>query len=283
LSVVLNRYDAAYAAAEEAIRSFTASSNAHGKADAQRWAGRASFYLGHPDEGTALLEAALATHRQLRSRSLGATLRDLAVTRGAAGDVERSRQLFAEALYDFECHEDEGAVAQTAATLAGVEFHAGNVDTALEIAAKALEAARGLKRYRMMAWILGEMATFSIARGAFGDARLQARESLAIADRQSWDLDAAFALQHLAAIAALHDDAAAAAQREPCIHAARLLGFVDARLAQLHTTRESAERQEYERARAALVAALGEETFARGIAEGATLTADQAVALGMTM
>ena len=283
LSVVLNQYAAALAAAEDAIRWFDVSANRRGKADAQRWAGRASFYLGRPTEGEALLEAALEVHRRVRSRSLGATLRDLAVARGAAGDVERSRQLFAEALYDFECHHDEGAVAQTAATLAGVEFHSGNVVAAVEIAGKALEAARGLKRRRMTAWILGEMAMFFIALDAFGDARTRARESLAIAREQGWDLNVAFALQHLAAIAALHaypDVATALEQRR---RASRLLGFIDVRLGELNTTREPAEQRAYDRARTALAADLGAGEFEACARRGAAFTEDQAVALALAI
>ena len=273
LSVVLNQYTEAFAAAEEAMRRFDASTNPRGKADAQRWAGRALLYLGRGDEGEALLEAALATHRRLRSRSLGGTLRDLAVARGAAGDVERSRQYFAEALRDFERHHDEGAVAQTAATLAGVEFGAGNVDAAVEIAEKALEAARTLKRRRMTAWILGELATFSIARNAFADARARAREAIVIARDQGWSLYIAFALQHLATEAALSGD------RE---RGARLLGFVDRRLDELRTVREAAEQAEYERARAALLSVFGAAQLEELSSDGAELTEDQAIAISLS-
>jgi predicted ATPase/class 3 adenylate cyclase len=283
LGGVLNQWAATLESARAAIAFFERAGNARGEADAQRWAGRALFYLGRVREGEALLEASLATHRKLGSRTIGATLRDLAVTRGAAGDVERSRRLFEEALRDFQRHEDDGNVAQTAGTLAGVEFGAGNVEAALRFAAQALAAARTLKRRRMIAWILGEMATFSLSIDAFDDARAQARESLTIARELSSALHVAYSLQHLAAVSALRPEPEDTGSRAGCERGARILGFVDVRLSELQTVREPAEEAEYRRALEQLDASLGAPRRETLSAEGASWNEDQAVWAAMAV
>ena len=67
-----------------------------------------------------------------------------------------------------------------------------------------------------------------------------------------------WALQHLAAAAVLEPEAQAEGARPRVERAAALLGFVDARLAELGGVREYTERQEYDRVLTALRARLGD-------------------------
>jgi hypothetical protein len=84
----------------------------------------------------------------------------------------------------------------------------------------------------------------------------------------------AFALQHLAAVAALREGNGEEARGR----AARVLGFVNTRLAQVGSPREYTEALEYDKMRAVLRDALGEELLARLIDEGGLWTEDRAVA-----
>lgn len=65
--------------------------------------------------------------------------------------------------------------------------------------------------------------------------------------------------------------------------AARILGFVDARLAALETLRKYTDRQEYDAIIPALRDALGEDEVARLMALGSRWSEDQAVAEAMVV
>jgi hypothetical protein len=83
-------------------------------------------------------------------------------------------------------------------------------------------------------------------------------------------------LQHLAVIATLRPRTVFS--REPHARAARVLGFVDARLERLGSTRWMPQRQEYDRALAALRDAMEAEQVAKEMAAGAAMTEEQALA-----
>jgi tetratricopeptide (TPR) repeat protein len=283
LSNVFNQFAAVYANAQKAIAYLDLADNPRARADAQRLAGRALIYLDRAAEGEVLLETSLAAHRRLGSRGTGAALRDLAIARASAGDLDRSRHLFAEALRDFEHRQDLGNVAQTVGTLAGVEFQAGNIDAALAYAAQALEVLRTLKRRLSIAWILGEMATFSIAGEAFDDALGQARESLAVARELPSALFTVHALRQISIVAALRPYADDRGRTEDLECAARIVGFVDVRLAELETTLEPSEQRQSDAARARLRSDLGEERFEHFRVEGSHLTEERAVATALTV
>ncbi|MEO6834488.1 MAG: hypothetical protein ABI231_01085 [Candidatus Tumulicola sp.] len=87
----------------------------------------------------------------------------------------------------------------------------------------------------------------------------------------------AFALQHLGAVAALRVPIAAEGSTEIRSHAARLLGFSDARIAAMGSGRQPADQRVYDRALAALHDAMGADTVASLMAEGAVMTEEQAV------
>jgi len=69
--------------------------------------------------------------------------------------------------------------------------------------------------------------------------------------------------------------------RGASMRAARLLGYVDARLTALEALREYGERQEYDKTLAALRHALGEDTLAKLMNEGCAWNEDHAVAEAM--
>ena len=92
------------------------------------------------------------------------------------------------------------------------------------------------------------------------------------------DLDvlAAYALQHLGAIAALRPRSAADLRHTGYEQAARILGFVDARLAAMGSARAE-EQQEYDRVLNLLGDAVGADALGKLMAAGAAMTEEQAV------
>jgi hypothetical protein len=84
-------------------------------------------------------------------------------------------------------------------------------------------------------------------------------------------------LQHLAAIGALRASRQSQSSEERH-RAARLLGYVDARLAALESPREYTEQHEYDAALAALRAELDREEFSKLLEEGGAWSEDRAVA-----
>jgi hypothetical protein len=119
------------------------------------------------------------------------------------------------------------------------------------------------------------------------DASACSREVL---DRRSVgrdDIDSLLAVQHLAAVAALRSTFEPVDDRS---RAAQLLGFVDAKLAEIRSERQWTERQEYDRTVRALHAELGPDEYAllanegrlwsdqRAISEALLIAAGQGVA-----
>lgn len=277
LASAFNQFGPSLAAAERALAIFTQLEDGIGIAEAQRFAGRSMVYLGEIDRGEELLRESLATRRKIGSARPGGTLRDLAAARGLKGDVAEARALFAQAAAAYEAGADEGNVAITAATLAEAEFRCGDTNSALRYAEEALDAVRALSRQRTAAAILGNIAAYFVAIDRFEPARQRAREALDLAREVQVNISVAFALQHLAATAALrtNDDYESAAQDRS--RAARLLGYIDTRLTTLQTLREYTEQQEYDKMLAALRASLGADDLAKVMSEGRAWTEDRAV------
>jgi hypothetical protein len=95
------------------------------------------------------------------------------------------------------------------------------------------------------------------------------------------EVSVAWALQHFAAIAALRPADDAEHLREDRLRAARLLGYVDARLSALESLHEYTEQQEYDKILPVLRDTLGEDELDKRTAEGSTWSEDQAVAEAM--
>lgn len=123
------------------------------------------------------------------------------------------------------------------------------------------------------------MAAYLVALGRYDEARTAARRALPAARDLQFSSGLAWALQHLAAIAALCPSADVPVEDRR--RAARVLGFVDARLKVLEKSRTYTEQQEYDKMIAALRDALGEQELAKLIDEGRGWSEDRAVAEAM--
>lgn len=245
LASVLNQFKAALPAAREALARFDELRDRRGIADAQRFAGRSLVRMGRVAEGESLLRASLETHAALGTRRIGGALRDLAVARSLDNDLGGARDLFTRALEVFRESQDDENVAVTAAALAEAEFACGDVETALALAEESLEAMRGFGRDRMAATLLGNIAAYLIALECYDLAQGHAQAALELALEVDAQASATFALQHLAAAAALQPRSDGPAADDAYARIARITGCVDARLAELEVVREFTEEREY--------------------------------------
>lgn len=231
--------------------------------------------FGQPEEGGALLRAALAIYREIGApRSSAWVLYMLANVEWVAGNLDRARPLFAEALDLYAQIGAEQSIGTLAGNLAEAEFSAGNVVAAMELVERANAALRAAGQRQGVAWNLCNRAAYLVAQDRWDDARAAAREGLDIACECAMQVKIVWALQHLAAAAALRPGAAG---RDEQRCAAALLGFADSRLSALGAHRMFTERQEYDRLTAALHEAIGQSETAALSQRGSQWTEERAI------
>jgi predicted ATPase len=273
----LTQHKAALVAGERALERYRKIGNTLAVAYAEQRVGNALLYLGRIEEGEAFLTSALATARTLGARKLTSNaLRSMADARDVAGDIDAARPLYAESLAIARGIGAERRAAAVAVSLAEAEFRAGNFADALQLANEALAAYRTLNDINSAALVLWNTAAYLIALGRYDEGRNVARESLSAARDAQLEVGTTFAVQHLAAICAsnLRPDSD---RSDRMSRAARLLGFVDGRLAALEALREYTEQQEYDKTLSALIDALGPTECARFMGEGSAWSEDHAV------
>jgi hypothetical protein len=272
-------YKTALPAAERAVALATDLDDALAMARAQHAAGGTLAALGRSDEGEALLRDALATAQRLRNRRLVAMLLgELGTARSRRGDVVGARAFYAQALANYQAIGVQRQAASVAGHLAEVEFAGGDAETALSRAEEALAAHRALGSERSVANDLANMAAYLVALARFEEAWARALQALSLSRDMQAPIFILWSLQHLAAVAALRPKADAETADRDVEHAARLMGYVDARVAALDLVRDYTEHQEYERIVGALDEALSAEAFDALIAEGRAWSEDVAVA-----
>ena len=214
-------------------------------ARAKQAAGSALGALGRSAEGDALLEQALATARRFDKRRLqGLLLGDLGTARLRRSDVEGARRYYAEALANYVALGLERPAASIAGSLAEVEFAAGDAVAALHRAEEARAGHEATQNRRSVANDLCNMAAYLVALDCFDDARAYAAQALTAVQDMKRTVLTACVLQHIAAVATLQNHANKRHANSARERAAMLLGFVDARLAELEARREYTERQE---------------------------------------
>ena len=260
LAMLAQQYKAALPEAERALQLFTELGDRQGIAFARMFAGAARGFQGETAEGTALLEAALSEFRRLGwLRAIGAALNYLGCLQVNSGYVAASRSFFSEAL---DVLTSAGAVrpaTHVPLLQAEAEFLAGDALKAVRLVEETLAAERALNDLDALTFPLVNLAAYLVSLDRWDDAILHAREALSLSLDRQITAATIWALHHLAAISALrpYDDVAAALEDRR--RAARLIGFVDSRIAELDMRRDFTEQTEYERARAAVEKALGAE------------------------
>jgi predicted ATPase/DNA-binding XRE family transcriptional regulator len=276
LAMVTQHYGNAATSAQRALADFSELGEKHGSALARLFAAAARGMLGEAKEAESDLRAALDECRALGARrAVGAALVYLAAWELGSGDAGSARRLFAEALTLFKTLGAARPAAHVALNLAELEFKSGNPTEALRLANEALEADGALNDRDAVAYDLCNLAAYEAALCRWEPSVSHASEALALARERGMTSAAVWAIQHLAAVAALRPVSDAALAIEQRRRAARLIGFVDARVAEYGLYRDFTERCEHEQILAAAHDALGAETVAL-IEEGSTWIEAQA-------
>jgi predicted ATPase len=268
VAMYLTFWKAMLAAAQRATSLFERAGDSAGADESRVVAGRALALLGRASESEALLAPSLDACRALgKPRLIGLALESLAMARMTAGDVAASRPLYAQAMAVLEPIGAERAILNVITNQAGAELRAGDAETALHLATDALATYRALNNPREVV-VMCNIAAYLVALGRLDEACAEAWKGLNLALERHMEIQVTWALQHLAAVAALRragDDETAAIDRR---RAARVLGFVDARLVKLDATRKYTEQQEYSALMATLRETLGSDELTARFAEG---------------
>ncbi len=284
LAMLCLEYKVASAAADRARSAFAKLGDAHGIALAQLFAGAAHGQSGDAAAGEALLKTALEAFRKLGARRpIGAALIYLAGARLNDGDVAGSRPLFSEALEALRKVGAARPAAQVALALAEAEYRSGNIEAAIRLAREALNTAREQHDRDSVAVDLCNLSAYLVACDRWAEAAQCGREALVLARDGQFTAAIAYALQHVAAVAALRPPATVDSISEERRRAARLIGFVDARFAQLDIQREYTEQVEYERSMASLDASLGGGPCRELRAEGCSFNEEFAITEGLAI
>jgi predicted ATPase/class 3 adenylate cyclase len=272
--VGLRRYRAALDYAERAQEAYASIGDELLRSEARGFAGFSLVMIGESSRGMPMLADSLAAYREFGALQLiGHALEELAIAHAYAREFDAARDRFREALANFKSVENERGIANVAGNLAEVEFRAGHLEAALQLAS---EAIAGDPTDRDACTYLSNLAAYLVAGGQWQDARMRASESLNRSVAHRAEVDIVFALQHLAAVAALRNRQGAA--EEDAARAAGLLGYVDEHLAVVGGSREQTELQEYERMASALKEALGDAEYERLSEEGRHWPEERAIA-----
>jgi tetratricopeptide (TPR) repeat protein len=268
------------AAAERALERYREAGDVLGSASAQSLAGAALVLLGRTAEAAPLLRSALDVARALRDRRLTAkVLMSMGWGCSADGDFAAARAHLTEALGLTKLLGDELLVAPVVASLAENEFAAGDPEAALRLAVDVLAALRALNFLSAMpglAATLTNIATYLVALGRYDEARLYANEALDLAPGLGLSALASLSLRILALAAVLEPQAE---DRQPLAEfacAARLLGYLGARLV-LFEPEQYGLMREHDRALARLRGAIGADELRHLMDAGATMTEDEAI------
>jgi hypothetical protein len=205
----------------------------------------------------------------------------LATSGRFAGDAPEARARSAEALAAARAAGFDRQAATVALNLAELEFETGDATAALRVVSEALDDYWVQRDALPLANGLSNMAAYLVALERYAEARSAARDALTHGRGIHSEVQLAFTVQHLAAIAGLRRADPAGHARDDRLRAARLLGYTNARIAAVEAARENTEQQEYNRLLPALRDALGNEKLAELMAQAGAWNEDRAVAEAM--
>jgi predicted ATPase/transcriptional regulator with XRE-family HTH domain len=275
ISVNSGEIDRALDLGRRAVDELDAVGDVRRRIGAQRVVADALLTLGHVAEAESLFTEILAQSRAGGYRwSVAFVLQFLGRISGLSGNIDEARAQFRASLAMLAELGDEYGVSAITLNLAEAEFEAGDAATALRLAEGCL--ASKLRRARALRSLMN-IPAYLTALDRFDEAITHAREILRWYTDLTYHVRFLCALQHLVAAATLRlpRNADSAAYRD----AARVLGFLDAELVALGSTREHTERQEYERLVQRLRATLGEKELADSMSAGMSVSSAAAISL----
>jgi len=281
VAIVLREFGAALLAANACEAGYAQAGDELALAEARSFAGFALSQLGRHSEGEQLMAASIDVFRRHGAKQLVAYASTvLGIAHSTRGDLLAARQLFREALAILRATHNHRAAASIAVNLAEIECSVGDCEGAVRLCREALAQFSNDRETRLC---LANMAAYLVRLERYDEARERARESILCGGIAQSDLDVAFALQHLAAVAALRERADSRTAIAGLTSAARLLGFVDARYAAFESAREQTEQHEYDAVIERLTRELGSSKLTELLGSGRLLSEDEAIgeALGI--
>jgi predicted ATPase len=225
-------------------------------------------------EALPLLNEALAEFRALGDeRWIGRTQSDIATALWLTGNVQEARALYAQAMSAARSFGDNRELTRATLNLAESEFANSEPEAAL---ARAMEAStnEGVNSRAIRANVLSNIAAYQLSLGRFDEARTNARASLLVARELQSSSYTFISLQHLAGFAARRGDKR---------RSARLLGWVNGSYDALKAQREWTEARTYEQTIEVLHGLASPEELAMWMADGATMTEEQAIEEGLAI
>ena len=242
-------------AAELALELFEQARDPLGAAVARMFIGERLLYKQRIPEGETLLRAALdAALAGGAERLVAYITRTLSIARALAGDLDTARELMRGVLEMYRAANCSRQQAMLRVTLAEFEFRAGDAATALQVTLDAVDSMRAYNLIHYLPLTLNNAAAYSIVLGGFDQARAYAGEALRLSAEAGFSWQLAWASQHLAATAVFD---VTSSDRIDLQNAARALGFTDALLVELETSRRFVEQQEYDKLLTELYRELG--------------------------
>jgi predicted ATPase/DNA-binding XRE family transcriptional regulator len=224
-----------------------------------------------------LTEAVQLAHRVGNRWLLAWAQRASGSVSSADGDLVAARVYLAEALQNYEALGAQLDAAIAKYVLSVVDFRAGNAQQALRHAADALMAFRAFNHAQGVTTSLNLAATYLVSLGRYDEAEEHVREAFDVAREQQLDVVASWNLESIVGIAVLRKQDCAERRHTTYVRAARILGFVDARLAAMGSIREQVSQQMRSRVSALLRNALGTDAVVQLMTEGAAMTEEQTV------
>jgi tetratricopeptide (TPR) repeat protein len=227
---------------------------------------------GRHEQATVILAEAFALLEHAgMGKALALCFEGLGFLKLFAGDVTNARMYFEKALALHRSAGAESAVLATLINLAESTWALGDLDAALAGLREVVALLRKspLVRKTVMAQALINLAGVHTERGELAEALAAAREGLPLCEEAGY---AWSSLDHLALRAALVGKVA---------DAARLIGFVDSTYKAKETSRQPNEARAYARLQTLLRERLDPGQLTRLLAEGATMSEDEACRLAL--
>lgn len=274
-------FNMAFTMAERALSRYRELGDAQEIAQTQSLAGAMLSVLGRPAEAEPLLHEALAAADAIGDPRLrAAALFRLGLVRTEVADYTGAGTYFTEALGLAKVLGSAILGTSVGIAFAQNEYLMGNADTALRLIEDVLAEKRSLSVAGITstaAYCLTDRATYLIALGRYDEAQVQANDALVEGRDSQLVFVIARSLQQLAVVALLGARVEYVPAAARSAGAARLFGFVEARLTALGSL-EDLGRQYYVAALALLRDTIGPDELTRMMATGAMMTEDEAVA-----
>jgi predicted ATPase/DNA-binding SARP family transcriptional activator len=180
--------------------------------DALRLEARLAALRGDNARAVEALQRAIAISRALAvGNTVNLLLSDLGESLSAGGDVDGARAVLAEPLASAREVGFVRGICESLTGLAVVEWRAGEPDPASERAREALEPALGIDHFEAATYCLAILGWAAAQRGDLAEARARGVEALRVAHEAGLPRSGAFALEGVAGLALLEDDARTAA------------------------------------------------------------------------